>query len=154
MATGDIVLFDEFAETGHKGMDLSADVIKLAIIDDTVTPSNTDTTPMWVVGSGVDYDGNEVSTAGGYTANGETLTYAGVTRWNQSGGTCTFDADNVALVQNLAGFTDAYWGILYNDTSTNKDAIGYVEMGGPVSEAAGPITFAWNASGLLQVAVP
>lgn len=152
MARGDFTVFEEFAnQIGEEVHKFDTDTLKLALIDDTVTPTAADATPQWGAGSGVDYDANEVSTAGGYTANGETL--SGVT-WGEADGVATLDdTGNISLAQNGSGFTDAYWGILYNDSAANNDAIGFLDLGGPVSEQAGAITITWNASGILTVTV-
>lgn len=150
MARGDFTLFNEFANSlAEKKINLETDTIKLALIDVTITPTANDATPQWGAGSGVDYDGNEVSTAGGYTAGGLACANPATTR---SGDTTTFDADDPATIaQDASGFTDAYWGILYSDTATNKDAIGFLDLGGPVSEVAGPIDINWNASGICAI---
>lgn len=146
MARGDITLFQEFAENiGSKDHDLTSDVLKLGIIDNTLTPLATIATPSWD-----DYSANEVSTAGGYIADGITLT---TIVYTEAGGVATLDADDVALAQDALGFTDGYWGILYNSTPVGNLAIGFVDLGGPVSEQDGPISIAWNASGILTVTI-
>ena len=146
MATGDVTIFEEVAEMiGEETFNFESDTLKLGLIDNTTPPTAADATPRWA-----DYSGNEVSTAGGYTANGETL--ASVT-YTEADGVATLDADNVSLSQDGSGFTDAYWGIIYDDTATNDEAIGFVELGGPVSEQAGPVAINWNASGIMTVTV-
>jgi hypothetical protein len=146
MATGDVTIFEEVAEMiGEETFNFESDTLKLGLIDNTTPPTAADATPRWG-----DYSGNEVSTAGGYTANGETL--ASVT-YTEADGVATLDADNVSLSQDGSGFTDAYWGIIYDDTATNDEAIGFVELGGPVSEQAGPVAINWNASGIMTVTV-
>ena len=152
MARGDFVVFNELGVSlAEKKINLETDTIKLAIIDNVITPTANDTDPQWGVGSGVDYDANEVSTAGGYVAGG--LACATPTL-NRSAAVSTFNADDPATIaQNGAGFTDGYWGILYSDTATNKEAIGFLDLGGPVSEQAGPITISWNVSGILTITV-
>ena len=145
MARGDFTLFDEFVDQlGEEGHNFSSDTLKLGIIDNTAAPTAADATPTWA-----DYSANEVSAAGGYVANGISLT--GVT-WTETGGTATLDANNIALSQNGSGFTNGYWGILYNDTNPTDMAIGFVDLGGPVSEQAGPVNINWNASGIATVA--
>ena len=150
MATGDFVLFNEFGiSLAEKKINLETDTIMLALIDDTITPTANDSNPQWGAGSGVDYDANEVGTGGGYVAGGRECANPSAVR---STGTITFDADNPATItQDASGFTDAYWGILYSDTATNKECIGYLELGGPVSEQAGPITISWNGSGIAPI---
>jgi len=146
MAAGDVTLFEELAkDLADEVHDLAADTLKLGLIDNTTAPTAADATPRWA-----DYSANEVSTAGGYTANGETLTTVSYT---EAGGVGTLDADDVELAQDGSGFTDAYWGILYNDSATNKEAIGFVELGGPVSDQDGPVNIRWNASGILTITV-
>lgn len=153
MARGDFKLFHEFSiSLGEKKIDLETDTIKLALIDNVITPTQADSAPMWGAGSGVDYDTNEVGTGGGYSAGGFTIPGPELIR---ADGVATFDDDdsNLALAQNASGFTDAYWGILYSDTATDKNAIGYLDLGGPVSEVAGPIAINWNASGILTITI-
>jgi hypothetical protein len=146
MARGDLTLFEEFADNiGKEIHNFASDTLKLGIVDDTITPTAADATPTWS-----DYSANEVSTAGGYTADGETL--ASVT-YTETDGVATLDAANVSLAQNGSGFTDAYWGILYNSSAAGGNAIGFVDLGGPVSEQAGPAAINWNASGILTVTV-
>ena len=148
MARGDFTVFEEFADQLGEGRhDFDADTIKLGLVDDTLTPLAS-AAAVWGT-----YSANEVSTAGGYTSGGETL--SGVT-WEEADGVATLDdTDNISLSQDGSGFTDAYWGILYNDSDTDGPdaAIGFLELGGPVSEQAGPITITWNASGILTVTV-
>ena len=153
MARGDFKFFYELAiSIGEKLINLETDTIKLALITNVVTPTQADATPAWAVGSGVDYDANEVGTGGGYTAGGLTISGPELVR---AGAVATFDDDdsNLALAQNAAGFTNAYWGILYSDTATGKNAIGYLDLGGPVSEVAGPIAINWNAAGIGTITV-
>ena len=146
MATGDLTPFEEATLDIFNGVhNLGSDTIKVGLVDDTVTPTAADATPRWA-----DYSANEVGTGGNYTANGETLSGTGT---SEAGGTATFDdSGNISLSQDGSGFTDAYWAIIYNDTATNDEALAFVELDGPVSEQAGPITITWNASGILALA--
>lgn len=150
MARGDVVLFEEFAATmlaGGLGWDLdNSDVIKLGIVDDTVTPTAADATPTWS-----DYSANEVGTGGNYVADGLTLTTVSYT---EAAGVGTFDADDVSdLVQDAGGFEDGYWGIIYNSTLAGGPAMGFIDLGGPVSEVAGPIVITWGGSGIFTVTI-
>ena len=152
MATGEVQVFNAFAESiGDGRIDLDTDTnIKLALIDAVITPTAADATPAWGATSGVDYDGNEVSAAGSYTAGGEVL---GSITWGETAGVCKFDAADEVISQDAAGFTDARWGIIYDDDATNNDAIAFVDLGAAVSQVAGDITFTWNAGGIFTVTV-
>jgi len=151
MARGDLTVFNEFViSLGEKLINLETDTIKLALIDNVVTPLVDTATPTWDATSSQDFDGNEVGTGGGYSAGGFTLSGPELVR---SGAVATFDDDdsNLSLAQDGSGFTDAYWGILYSDTATAKNAIAFIDLGGPVSEQAGPININFNASGILTI---
>lgn len=147
MARGDFTVFEEFAlQLGQELHTLASDTLKLGIVDGTLAPTAADATPAWG-----DYSANEVGTGGGYVAGGITL--SGVT-WTEAAGVATLDdSGNIALAQNASGFTDGYWGILYNSSAAGSQAIGFLDLGGPVSEVAGPIAINWNASGILTVTV-
>ena len=147
MARGDFTVFEEFAaQLGAENHILhAADVLKLGIVDDTITPTAAYETPTWG-----DFSANEVSTAGGYTADGETL--ADVT-YLEADGVGTLDATNITLAQDASGFTDGHWGILYNSTNAGGMAIGFLDLGGPVSEVAGAVNINWNVGGILTITV-
>ena len=152
MARGDFTLFEEFANTllnGAIAWDLHAsDVIKLGIVDNTdvATIIASAAAPDWS-----DWSTNEVGTGGNYVADGITIdncTYV------EADGVGTFDADdNSDLEQDGSGFTDAYWGILYDSTLAGKNAIGFLDFGGPVSEVAGPIVISWGVGGIFTVTI-
>jgi hypothetical protein len=140
MATGDVTLFNATSEIiGDGTVDLDNDTFNLGLIDDTTPPTAADATPTWS-----DYSGNEVSGTG-YTAGGQAL--ANVS-WVLSGDTTTFDADDVTWSQDAAGFDDAHWGIVYDDTAASKNAVAFVELGGPLSLISGDVTVQWGATGI------
>ena len=148
MARGDFLLFEEFADKfGQGDHQLDTDTLKLGIVDSTLTPLQNIASPTWS-----DFSANEVSTAGGYPANGIEITYGGVTRWLEADGDGKLDAADIVISQNGSGFTDADWAILYE--SVGDAAIGFIDLDGPVSEQAGDININWNASGVLTVSIP
>jgi hypothetical protein len=146
MARGDLTVFEELAKTvGEKKIDFTNDTFRVALVDNSLTPTASDATPTWS-----DYSANEVSGTG-YAANGAALT--GQT-WTEAAGVATFDdTANVSWSQNASGFTDAYYAILYSDTSSNDDAVCFIDMGGPVSLVDGDISITWGASGIFTLTV-
>ena len=143
MARNAAVIFEEFVKDVYDGIhgDLSAATIKVMLVDATITPTAADATPRYA-----DYSANECSAAGGYTTGGITL--SGVTT-SYAGGVLKFDdTGNVALSLDGGGFEDAYWAIMYNDDAAADQAIGFIDLGGPVSERTGPFTITWSASGI------
>ena len=149
MAKGDVTIFEEAVSDIANGLINLKDthVFKLGLVDDTKTPEASEASPTWG-----DFSANEVGTGGNYTADGETLTYeGGVTRWVEAGGVGTYDAEDVSFAQDASGFTDARWGIIYDDTAGNDQAVAFLDLGGDVSEVDGPVAITWNASGIITI---
>lgn len=143
MARGDATIFNEFVkDIGDGTHDLSGDTIKLGLLTNGITPNAADTTPTWD-----DYSLHEVSTAGGYVADGITLTNV---TYVQLAGTARLNADDVSLAQSVTGFTNAYWGVVYNSSAGNA-AIMFIDLGGPLSEQAGPISINLQSLGMLVI---
>lgn len=144
MATGDVTVFDEAKANMIDSDWASTNDIKCAICDNTVVPTAATATP--ALG-----DFTEVGTAGTYVAGGTSLgTLA--TLVTEAAGTMTFDsATNPTWAQHASNDTDAYWGIIYNDTIAGDPAIAFVELGGPVDMSAGALTITWNASGIFTI---
>jgi len=147
MARGDFSIFEEFAENvGGGDHDFANDTLKLGLIDSTAAPTDADGTPTWG-----DYSANEVSAAAGYTAGGATLSSSS---WTEASGVGTLDSTaNITWSQNASGFNDAYYGILYNSTHASSAAVGWLDMGGPVSQQAGDVSVTWSSSGILTITV-
>jgi hypothetical protein len=148
MARGDWTTFEEFAKDLGDGVhgSIGGAAIKLGIVNNSTVPSAADATPTWG-----DYSANEVGTSGNYTTGGIALSSISYT---EASGVATFnDSGNISIAQDASGFTSAYWGILYNDDASSDNAIGFVDLGGPVSEQAGAVTITWNASGIFTVTV-
>ena len=154
MARGDFVLFEEFALTlGHNTDDIwqlnASDSIRLGIVDETApVPIAASATPTWD-----DFQGNEVGTGGtDYPANGYVLV---TPTYTEAAGVATFNAADVTISQDGSGFTNGYWGILYNYTLGGASGLGmgFIDLDGPVSEVAGPIVITWHASGIFTVTI-
>jgi hypothetical protein len=144
MARGDVVVFDEAKAKMLDGNWASTDEFYLAICDDTATPAAATATP--VIG-----DFTQVTDAGTYTDNGTSLgaLSALVT---EAAGVMKFDSStNPTWAQDGSNDVDAYWGIIYNYTDAGKDAVAFVDLGGPVDMTAGDLTVTWNASGIFTV---
>jgi hypothetical protein len=140
MATGDIIFFDEAKAYMQDGDWASTDDMKLAVLDNTTTPAAADAAP--VLG-----DYTEVTAAGTYTAGGTSLGNW-TTMISEAAGTVTYDsATNPTWAQDGSNDVDAWWGLIYNDT-TSDQALAFVELGGPVDMSAGALTVTWNASGI------
>ena len=144
MATGDVTVFDEAKAKLLDGDYASTDDIKCAVLDNTTTPTAADATPALA-------DYTEVGAAGSYVAGGTSLGNI-ATLVTEAAGVMTFDsATNPTWAQNASNDTDAWWGLIYNDTNVSNEAIAFVELGGPVDMSAGSLTITWSASGIFTI---
>ena len=144
MARGDVVVFEEAMAYMLDGGWEPADVIKCVILDNTTPPTAADATP--ALG-----DYTEVGTGGTYVAGGTSLGTWGDFITEAAGVVTADSATNPTWAQNASNDTDAYWGLIYNDTDGSDLAIAYVDLGGPVDMTAGDLTITWNASGIFTI---
>jgi hypothetical protein len=148
MAQGDIIIFDQFLlDLGEKIHDLSSDTFKLGLVNSATTPATTTGDPRWGAGGTTNFDTNEVTAGGNYTAEGATL--AGVTSV-LSGGKAVFDANDVTFSQNASNPTNARWGIVYNNTDAGKRCLFAVDLGSVFDMTTGDLVITWNASGIFD----
>ena len=137
MAAGDVTLFNEFKEdVGQKVHNLSSDTFKLALVTNSVTPAATTADPRW--GSG-----------GTTETGGPTI---GSTTYSETAGVATFDGADNFIASNGSNPNNARWGIIYNDTSTGKEAVAFVDLGAVTDLTAGAFSITWNASGIFSLA--
>lgn len=149
MATGDFVVFDEAKAYMIDGGWAAADVIWLAVCDNTTSCAAAD--PIPAVGSGGTTNYTEVGAAGTYVTGGLNLgaLSAVVT---QAAGVMTFDsATALTWAQDASNDTDAYWGVVYNTTDAANRAIGFFDLGGPVNMATGALTITPAAGGYFTI---
>ena len=145
MATGDLIVFDEAKAFLIDGGFEAADDIKVAILDNGTTPTAAFATP--ALG-----DFTEVGASGSYTAGGISIGTLG-DAVTEASGTMKFDSGtNPSWTQNGSNDNDAWWGLVYNATQAGKEAIAFVELGGPVDMSAGALTITWHGSGLFTLA--
>lgn len=136
MASG---IYNRFkANLMNKLVDMEADTIKCALVDNVHTFSATDT--VWTTG----VDANEIAGTG-YTAGGATLAGKAVTE----AATTKFDATDVSWT--TATFT-AYHAVLWDDTLAADDVICSFDFGGAQTVTAGTFTIQWHANGILTLA--
>lgn len=121
----------------NKEVDMEADVIRVALLDNSHSFTAADNTWSQV-------STNEISGTG-YTANGEALANKAVTQ----AATTKFDADDVTW---STGTFTAYHAVIYDDTLTNDDLIASFDFGGAQTVTAADFTISWNSSGIITLA--
>lgn len=146
MARGDAHWFEAATLKAWTGtsFNLSSDTLKVGLVTNATVPTVGTADPRWGAGGTTDFSANQVATATAYTGP---ITAASVT-FTRSSGVSTLDIADITVAQDAAGFTNAYWAILYDDTVAGKFALLYIDLGGPVSIAGGALNFVINAAGL------
>lgn len=120
-----LVKFYSFVEAVHEKVhNLGSDTLRVMLTNNAPSLS-------WTQKSSVT---GELSTGGGYTANGAAIT---VTSSSQSSGLYTLIASDVTWTGSGSGFGPFRYAIIYNDTATNDELIGYIDYGYSISVASG-----------------
>jgi hypothetical protein len=94
--------------------------------------------------------GNQIAAGSGYAAGGAALT--GVS-WGQTGGTATFDADDVTWTASGGAIT-AYKAAIYDDTPTSPadPLVAFIDFGGVQTANDGAqFKLIWNAAGIFTL---
>ena len=143
MARGDIKwVASALHDLGNKIHDLDSDDLRMGIATNATVPAINTTAPHWGGTGTTNFATNQVGTGTAYTGP-IVLTET----WSLTAAGADFRLTDVTIAQDAGGgFTTGYWGIIYNNTDANKRALGYVDLGGPVGNVAGPIDFAWNGA--------
>ena len=150
MAQGTVVVFEEEKAKMLDGDWASGDTFNIGLVTNAVPPTANFATPVYG-------DFTEATPGGNYSANGDALdTLANLV--TEVGGVMTFDDTGATVVwlKNGSNPTNASWGIIYNFTDSQKDAVAFIDLttdGGttPVDMTAGDLTITWNASGIFTI---
>jgi len=117
--------FYSFVEAVHEKVhNLGSDTLKVLLTN--TAPSLSDTQKSDISG--------ELSTANGYTAGGATIT---VTSSAQSSGLYTLIASDVSWSASGGSIGPFRYAVVYNDTATNDELIGYIDYGYSITVASG-----------------
>jgi hypothetical protein len=143
MAVGDIKWFGQgLHDLGSKIHNLASDSLKLGLITSAATPAIATAGPHWGGTGTTNFATNQVTTGTSYVNGGPSLTDT----WTLVSGVPTFRADIVTIAQDAAGFTNARWGIIYNNTDANKRAIAFIDLGSDRSIVSGSLTLDWSGA--------
>jgi hypothetical protein len=145
MVQGTVVVFDAYMEntwdSGIHDFGASPNTIMCAIVNNTAPPVITTANPTWGA-AGTNLSTNEVS-GGSMTVGGLVCLTATATL---NAGTLDVDFGDPATWAQLPGNpVDCYWGVVYDDTATDKNCIGFVDLGGIFDATTGDLTITWGA---------
>lgn len=122
------VKFNKFVENlGRKVFNLNADVLKVAL---------TNTAPTAATDNGLLTGSSHPppAAANGYTAGGNTPTNSG---YSQTSGTGALVLVDTVFTATAGGIGPFRYVLLYDDTATNKELIGYWDYGSSITLADG-----------------
>ena len=151
MAAGTIKWFAQgLHDLGNKIHDLDTDDWRMGVVTG-VTPAVNTAAPHWGGTGTTNYAASQVVTTGTSYTGPIVLTSEA---WALTATGAAMDFADISLAQDASGFTNGGYGIIYNNTDTNKRAIGYVEISATnaASLVSGAITITMNASGTLALA--
>jgi hypothetical protein len=112
--------FNSFVEAlGRKVHNLNADVLKVMLTN--VAP---------VAANAVKADLTDIAAGNGYTAGGAQAT---ANAYSQTAGTAKLTATDVVFTAAGGSFATFRYAVLYNDTATNKELIGWWDYGSAVT---------------------
>lgn len=153
MASGDTHLIANYAQSmalNSPADKWGSDAIKVGLVTTSTTPSVTDSNPTWGAGGAQNYSTNEVAAGGNYSAGGFALTGTAVA---QTSNQVFLNATSpITWAANASNPTNARWAIVYDNTTANKEVLGYIDLGGVTSLVTGlQINLAGSASGTQHV---
>lgn len=133
--------FNSFVEyLAEKSFNLGSDTLKVMLTLTAPTSSNT-----------VKADLTEISAGNGYSAGG---TAASISSSSQTSGTYKLVLADVTFTASGSAIANFRYAVLYDDTATNDELIGFWDYGSTVTLNAGEsLTVDFDASnGVLQIA--
>lgn len=131
-------------------MDLDSDTFKVALFNNSITPSQTVASASTAYNAGVWTTGNELSDSTNWPAAGVALSSK---TSGFSSNVYTFDAADTAS-PSPATLSNVYGCLIYDDTLTTPVAdqgLSYHYFGGANAVSGGTFSVIWNASGILQL---
>lgn len=152
MAWSASAIFEQFIVTALDrtvAHDLDTDVPKVALYNNSITPSKV----VSLANSAYNVDqwatANEVSESGQWAVGGVVLAGHDVTT---SSGTIKYDANDTAS-GSAADLANVYGCLVYNDTVVGDYGICYNYLGGANSVVNGTMTVVWATAGIFTIAV-
>lgn len=133
--------FNSFVEAlAEKVHNLGADTLKVMLTNSAPLAANTQKTDL-----------TDISAGNGYTAGGSAAT---ISSSAQTGGTYKLVLADVVFTASGGSIGPFRYAVLYNDTATNKELIGFWDYGSSVTLASGEtFTVDFDATnGVLQIA--
>ena len=141
MALGEVKWFAQaLLDLGNKLHNLGSDDLRVGLIDVSVTPVVGTSAPHWNGVGSTNFFASQVGTGGtSYTGPVALIGQS----WSIAPGYPVLRANDVTLPLDALGFTNARWGILFNNTDVNKRALAFADLGVVRSIVASELILDW-----------
>lgn len=130
-------------------LDLDADIPKVALYNDSITPDATVSAANSAYNAGVWVTGaNNVNDATGWPSAGRVLVSP---TWTKTSNVLTYDANDTASANSTTTLASVYGVLVYDDTLAAvvvDQGICFNYLGGTNSVTSGTFTVVWNTSGI------
>lgn len=158
MAQGDLTIFEEALvpmfedDANNQQIDFENDTFKMSLVKDGGSdPTAADPAPAYSGGT-TNWNGasDEADDGGTYTNGGATLSSPTL---SEAGGTVTFDCGNATWAADASNDTAVKWAIIYDDTTTIKHAIAFIDLGTAFDMTSGDLTVNIASGGVFQASI-
>lgn len=117
--------FNSFVEAlGRKVHNLNADTLKVMLVN----------SPAPDAANSVKADLTEISAGNGYTAGGTAI---GSNAYSQTAGVAKLTGDDVVITASGGSIGPFRYAVIYNDTATNDELIGFYDYGSSITPGDG-----------------
>lgn len=131
--------FNSFVEAlAEKVHNLGSDTLKILLTNSAPVATNTQKSNL-----------TEISAGNGYSAGGPAVT---VTASSQTSGTYSLVGNDVTITASGGSIGPFRYAVLYNDTATNDELIGWWDYGSSITLASGEQFTVDFGSSILQIA--
>ena len=152
MAAGDIKWFAQaLRDIGMKIHNLETDTFYLGLVSASPAPTVGTAAPHWGGTGTTNFFTTQATPLGTSYAGPKLLEIgaggAGSQTWALVGTVPTLRADPIVMTVDGTSFTDARYGIIYNDSDANKRCLAFLDLGATLSLVTGGVTIDWSGVG-------
>lgn len=139
MPVASFVKFHSFVQNiGRKAFNLHTDTLKVVL---------SNTAPNVSTNNGL-ADITQITAGNGYSTGGKAV---GSNDYSQSGGTASLTGNDVVFTASGGAIGPFRYAVLYDDTATNDELIGYWDYGSALTLAAGETFTVYFGSSILTI---
>lgn len=146
---GDLIIFNQtLLDQGNGVHNLGTHTFAVGLITSAVTPAVGTPDPRWGAGGGTNYLSNQVALGTAYTGPIQVASRT----FGLVGTDAVLDwADIIINKDDVQGFSNARWAIVFNNTVAGKNCLFAIDMGADTTNVTGPVQFSIDPRGMLAL---